>query len=293
MSLFSVKKFLLFFSALVILCVPTQGRAFQVSPSVIDADFSGIVPIDELVSVKNDDELPHQYKASLKKVSFASDGTISSFPDISFDFGVSVSPESMVISSGDEGMYTVTFAHPERISANDVFALLIEEQDAEHQNISGSIATLFFPEAVAEPVSPMFRIDALSASLGEGEMNVETQFTNTGNVFVRPASLLVAKDMFGREIFQSVFAQNEGRLPVGTTRTVSDSIATSFFGPWHIGGEVTLTLVSVPVQGGPMEQASVRIETWPGVGVLSVALGLICAMGIFIFFFKKRGILKT
>ena len=290
---FSVKKPLLFLSVFIVFCTPLQGRAFQVSPSVIDSDFSGIAPVVELISVKNDDVLSHRYKALLKKVSFASDGTIASFSDISLDVGVSVSPGDLIVSSGDEGIYTVTFAHPEQIFANDVFALLVEERDVESQNISGSIATLFFPEAVAEPVSPMFRIDALGASMGEGELSVKAQFTNTGNVFVRPASLLVVKDVFGREIFQGVFAQNEGRLPVGTTRTVSDSIVTSFLGPWHLGGGIALTLVSVPVQGGSVERASVRIETWPGIGVLSVASGLLCVLGIFVFFFKKRGILRT
>lgn len=289
-----------FFSVVILFCLeffPLTVAAFEVSPSVVDASFAtGVSEVTQVFSLVNTSEQVRLYEAELQFVSFASDGSIAGFSDIPSDFDVLVSPPIAEVASGAEQVFTVVFSHPEQVAADQVFALLVQEQNLQGGEVLSGFVALLFPQDVLQVLPGSFRIDAFAVvpSSDEDSLEALAQFTNTGSVLVRPASIIIVSNRFGTEIGRFVFASNEGRLPVGTTRTVSDTLFSPDFGFWHVGGPVTFTLMSVPVEGGDVQWASVELATGFGMGVLLSGILFIFLGACFVvFLFKKRGILRS
>lgn len=289
-----------FFSVAILFCFgffPLTVAAFEVSPSVVDVSFAtGVSEVTQVFSLVNTSDQVRLYEAELQLVSFAPDGSIVGFSDIPSDFDAVVSPPIAEIAPGVEQVFTVVFPHPEQVAADQVFALLAQEQSLQGGEILSGFVALLFPQDVAQTLPGSFRIDAFAVvpSSDEDSLEVLAQFTNTGGTLVRPASIIIVSNRFGTEIGRFVFASHEGRLPVGTTRTISDTLFSPDFGFWHVGGPVTFTLMSVPVEGGDVQQASVELATGFGAGVLFGGIFFIfLGACLVVFLFKKRGILRS
>lgn len=274
--------------------LPFSASAFTVSPSVVDFTVpSDGSSVSQVVSLLNTTDIEQTYEAKVQEVFFAEDGSIASFAEVDRRIGASVDVSRLTLLPGEEGALTIAFAHPEEIRSSHVFGLVITEKNGEVDQLSQAFVVLFFPEGALSETLPMFRID-LFTILREGKDFVGVaQFTNTGEALVRPASLIVVTDRFHNEIGRYAFAQYEGRLPLGTSRTISSMLPFSSFGWWHPGGDVTFTLLSVADGGNEVQQASVVYATRPGVGVLFVGALIILFGSIFVLFlWKRRGILR-
>lgn len=273
---------------------PFACLAFSVSPSVSDVSFFGDQDeVSQLISVVNTDTVERRYSAELVLLSFASDGSISDFSDVSRDLEVDVFPKNAQVPAGAEQIFTVIFSRPERVTSDQVFGLLLHERGALDEQVSPAFVALLFPQ-LDEFSAPLasFRIDAFSVSPVDAGLQAVVQFTNTGTVVVRPSSFIIARNIFGRELARSVFVEQSGRLPVGTTRVFVESLPYTDFGFWHVGGPVSFSLLSF-VEGSHMSaQASVHFFTFPGLGVIICAVSfVIFFVGTVLFFLKKRGIL--
>lgn len=285
-----------FFCAGFFFFFPFFAFAFEVSPSVIDVSFGeGISEVTQVFSIVNTLDEVRLFEARVQQVTFASDGGIAAFTDISSEVGARVSPPVVEVNPAAEQTFTVTFTHPEFVTADQVFALVVQERSQEGEELLSGFVGLIFPQDVAEALPGSFRIDAFTVapSSEEGALEAFVQFTNTGSVLVRPASVIILTNRFGTEIGRVAFASHEGRLPVGTTRVVSDLLPSPDFGFWHMGGPVTFTLLSLPAEGGEVQQASIQVPTRMGKGILfSGVLFVFLGACLVIFFFKKRGILR-
>lgn len=276
---------------------PVGCFAFEASPSVSDLSFSESEDtVTQVISVLNTEASQKTYEARLVLVAFASDGSIADFFDVPHDIDAHVFPEFAEVSASAEQAFTVEFSHPEKITADQVFGLVIHEQGLENQELSSAFVALIFPRnAALTDVKNSFRIDAFTIVSVENVFQAIAQFTNTGDVVIKPTSILVARDMFGRELFRSVFADQVGRLPVGTTRVIADVLPYNHFGFWHVGGPVLFSLLSVADDGGGfVQQASVEFMTTPGNGVIgAVVCAVLFFIGGMVFFWKRRGILRA
>lgn len=291
-----VRRGVLSFFVAFIFVLPGTCFAFEASPSVSDLSFSeGTGEVTQLISVFNTEVDQKTYEAVVKLVNFASDGSIAGFSDVPRAVGASVSPGIVEVPAGTEQVFTVLFSYPEKVTSDQVFGLVISEKGLENQQLSSAFVALMFPEGVASADSEnSFRIDAFTIVFAEDVLQAVAQFTNTGDVVVKPASIIIAQDIFGRELARSVFADQSGRLPVGTTRIVTDMLPYDHFGFWHVGGRVSFSLLSVADGGGAVQQASVELDTIPGMGVIvaAVCVALFFVGGI-IFLLRRRGILRS
>lgn len=273
--------------------IPVQTYALEVSPAIVDLSFSpeqGPVTQTFTLSVPEDDQ--KTYTALLQRVVFAPDGTIQDFFAIDAALGASVT--TLNGDHSEDQSFSVLFTHPELVAPDDVFGLVITEDAVRDRQISPGFIALIFPEHLLGDTPGTFRIDALTAALEHHELRVFAQFTNTSSVLVKPVSLILIQDMFGRELFRGVFAPHEGRLPVGTTRVVQDIFSHIDFGVWHVGGKVSLTLMSIGGEGGEVQQASVVVRTFPGKGFIGISLsiGVLLLIVVCAFLIKRRGILQ-
>lgn len=274
--------------------IPVSCFAFSVSPSVADVSFATSGEVTQIFSVVNTQDVAQTYDARVQTVLFAADGSIGSFADVASGIQVSVDPREAVIAPGESGVFTVTFLGPQHVSSSDVFALILTENSTDSQEVSDAFAALIFPQGIASEDPGSLRIDAFTFLRDGADIRAVAQLTNTSEVLVRPVSLLVAQDGFGHEIGRFAFAQNAGRLPVGTTRVVSDVVSFSALGFWHLGGDVTFTLLSIPDTGGVVQQATLVFFTYPGMGVWIVGgVFLFFLLGIFLLLVKRRGILRS
>lgn len=277
------------------LLFPFSCLAFSVSPAVVDVAF----PIDgsvvtQVFSLTNTQEVAQTYVAKVQEVTFTADGSIAGFSDVSSDIGAVVDPSQVTVLSGGTQTFTVTFTHSDVVTSAQIFALFLTEKGGDHQEVSDAFAALLFPQGIASSSLPSLRIDAFTFIDDGGDIRAVAQLTNTSDVLVRPASMLIGQDRFGKEIGRWVFAPDAGRLPVGTTRVVSDILPLTSLGFWHVGGDVTFTLLSIPDTGGDVQRASITFFTYPGIGIWIVGGAvLLFGVGIVVFFFKKRGILRS
>lgn len=285
------------FSSLLFFFFPSLVFAFEVSPSVVDLSFGeDVSEVTQVFSIINTFDEVRLYEARVQQVTFASDGSIASFSDISSEIGATVSPPFAEVNPALEQTFTVTFTHPEVVTADQVFALVIRERSTQGDELLSGFVALVFPQDILGASTPSFRIDAFTVvpSVEQNALEAFAQFTNTGSVLARPASIIVVSNRFGRELGRFAFASYEGRLPVGTTRVVSDLLPPPDFGFWHVGGPVTFTLLSVPVEGGEVQGASVKISSSVGVGILLIgALLVFFGSCLVVFLLKKRGILRS
>ncbi len=275
---------------------PAACFAFEVSPSVSDISFFEVSEeITQVISVVNTGIDKKTYEVEVKLVDFASDGSIVGFSDVPSVVGVYVFPEVAEVLANTEQVFTVEFSYPEKVTADQVFGLVIHEKGLGNQQLSSAFVALMFPKDVPlADVENFFRIDAFTIISLEGALQAVAQFTNTGGAVVKPTSILIAQDIFGRELVRWVFADQAGRLPAGTTRIVTDMLPYDHFGFWHVGGPVSFSLLSVANGGGAVQQASVELVTIPGAGVIA---GAVCVALFFVggvtFLLKRRGILRT
>ncbi len=286
-----IKKILLFIA---LILFPHPCFAFEVSPSVVDISFSQSTEVLQDFFVINTDNVQKIYEAEVKLVTFAPNGSISALSDIPESLEANVSPRTALVDAGVKQQFIITFLHPEKVTADQVFAVALYERGDVDTEVSGGFVTLLFPTDVVPEAQPSFRIDAFTVIPTDGGFRGIMQLTNTGDALVKPISVIFVHDMFGREIGRFVFADHEGRLPVGTTRVISDVLPFADFGLWHVGGRVTFDLDSVAVQGGEAQYASITLGTMPGKGVLFLAGGIVLLLvGVVVFFIKKRGILRS
>jgi len=276
------------------LWIPFGCFAFTVSPSVIDVPFTSEEPVVQVISVTNTTAIVQTYEARIQEVFFAEDGSIASFADVDSRVGVSVDESHLQLEPGVEGAFAVTFSHPEAVASSQVFGLLITEYGGDVQQISGGFVALLFPEKVVTDELLSFRIDLFTVVQEHDDIRVVAQFANTGDVLVRPSSIIVVTNQFDREIERFVFADHEGRLPVGTARVFSENLPFDSFGVFHLGGEVTFTLLSLAEGGGEVQRASAVLATRPGIGIFYIAgiLSVLLLVG-FVFLVKRRGILRA
>lgn len=275
--------------------VPQISHAFEIFPPVADVSFAdGTQVIEQIFSVTHNESQPKTYEASVHVVTFFEDGSIDDLEEAPSSLSLDVSPASAVVLPGAEQMFTVTFGNSSLVTSEQVFALVLEERGNDDDRVSAGFIALLFPEDVQNTGNALFRIDAFSAVFADDGLRAVAQFTNTGTALVKPRSLIVVHDVFGRELFRGVFAEHEGRLPVGTTRIVSDTLSFVDFGVWHVGGFVDVSLFSLASVDGEMQYASIKRFTFPGVGILGSALFvfLLC-VGAAVFLWKKRGILRA
>lgn len=285
-----------FIAAFLGFLAPSFCFAFSVTPPVADIALSSDgSPVTQIFSLTNLYDFSRDYTAEVQEVAFTSDGSIASFRDVPDDVGVSVDPDYSVVPSAGTQAFTVSFAHPDMITASQVFALVLTEGGDPGQEVTDAFAALLFPQGVVTSVSPMFRIDAFTFFQDGGDVRATAQFTNTGEVLVRPISIILAEDRLGRELGRFAFVQDAGRLPVGTTRVVSDVIPLGSLGLWHVGGDVTFTLLSVPDVGGEVQQATITFFTYPGLGIWIVGsvIFLFVIIATIILIRKRRGILRV
>ncbi|MEK9156991.1 MAG: hypothetical protein AAB448_02570 [Patescibacteria group bacterium] len=276
--------------------LPSACFAFDVLPSVSDVSFSAEMgEVTQLISVFNRGVDQKMYDAEIQLIIFAPDGSIAGFSDVPSVIGASVSPKIAEVPADTEQVFTVVFSHAEQVTPDQVFGLVIHERELEYQQLSSAFVAFIFPEGVASAgFEASFRIDAFSVTLTEGVLQGVVQFTNTGTVVAKPTSIILAQDMFGRELARSVFAEQTGRLPVGTTRVIVDVLPYDHFGFWHVGGPVSFSLLSVVDEGGVVQWASVELFTTPGKGVIAVmACSALFFAGGAIFLLKRRGILQA
>jgi hypothetical protein len=273
--------------------VPLFCFAFEVSPAVSDISFSGD-DVTQVISVKNTDADARLYRAEVQEVYFAPDGTIAEFVPPAVDLGAAVTPTYGEITTGGEQLFTVSFLHPEYVLPDDVFALVVYEQQQATQ-VAGGFIALLFPSDFFQDAPGSFRIDAFQVFFDEAGIQGVAQMTNTSDVLVRPTSMIIVTDVFGRELGRFAFAAYEGRLPVGTTRVVHDVFPFTGFGFWHVGGRVNFTLLSVgDGEGGEIQHASVTLETFPGKGMMAIVCGIAVLFMVGIILWKKRtGILRS
>lgn len=291
-----VRRGVLSFFVAFIFALPGACFAFEVSPSVSDLSFSESTgEVTQLISVFNTEVDQKMYEAVVKLVNFASDGSISGFSDVPRAVGASVSPGIIEVPAGTEQVFTVLFSYPEKVTSDQVFGLVISEKGLENQQLSSAFVALMFPEGAASVDSEhSFRIDAFTIVFADDVLQAVAQFTNTGDAVVKPTSIIIAQDIFGRELARSVFADQASRLPVGTTRVITDALPYDHFGFWHVGGPVSFSLLSVADGGGAVQQASVELDTIPGIGVVVVvACVALLFIGGIIFLLKRRGILRA
>jgi hypothetical protein len=269
---------------------------FSVTPPVADITLSSDGSlVTQVFSLTNSHEFSRDYTAKVQEVTFTSDGSIASFRDVSYDIGVSVEPESVAVPSRASQTFTVSFAHPDMITVSQVFALVLTEEGGAGQEVTDAFAALLFPQGVVTSAMPVFRIDAFTFFQDGEDVRAAARFTNTGEVLVRPVSIIVTENRFGHEIGRFAFVQDAGRLPVGTTRVVSDVISLDSLGFWHVGGDVTFTLLSIPDVGGEVQRATITFFTYPGLGVWIVggAIFIFIIVVTVLLFRKKRGILRA
>lgn len=284
-----------FFLALFFLIVPQISNAFEVSPTVADVSFADTShSIEQIFSVTHREQEVKTYVAEVRLVVFSEDGSIQDLVEVPADIELSVSPLLAEVLPESEQIFTVTFGAPLRVSPDQVFALVLREQGGDDQQLTSGFIALMFPEDLEEQALGSFRIDAFTVGFVERELRAVAQFTNTGDVLLKPQSLVVVEDFFGRELFRGVFAAHEGRLPVGTTRVIFDVLPVVDFGFWHIGGEVTFSLLSVASPESDVQQAVVTLATIPGNGVLGiVGCAVLSCVGGIVFLWRKRGILRS
>lgn len=284
-----------FFLVCFFFIIPHTGNAFAVSPSVADVFFSHTLDsVEQIFSLTHTEEQLKTYTAEVRLVVFSEDGNIQDLLEASSDIELSVFPRLAHVLPGSEQLFTVTFGAPSRVTSDQVFALILREQNSDDQQLTPGFIALIFPEGIENHSTASFRIDAFTVGFVEGKIQAITQFTNTGSALIKPQSILIAEDIFGRELFRSVFAEYEGRLPVGTTRVISDPLPVPDFGFWHVGGDVTFSLLSVASGGGDVQQASVTFSTIPGLGVFVVG-GCVATFFVsgMVFLKRKRGILHS
>jgi hypothetical protein len=288
------KEKLLFFCLFFLFAFPFCGKAFEVRPAVVDIVFPPDSPeVTQTISVKNIDDADKLYEASMRRVTFAPDGSIAALQEVNGQDEVSLSPSFFPLSSQAEGAFTVTFSSPGRISHDRVFGLLITEKDVLGQEISGAFVVLLFPEPSPDAVRH-FRIDAFSVLPKEDGLEGIVQLSNLGETLVKPALVLVVTDKTGKEIDRFVFAEHEGRLPVGTSRVITDTLLLRDFGWWHPGGDLTFRLLATSGAGDEVQQAVVRLSSQVGMGywILGALLFLLFGGGV-VFLRKKQGILSA
>lgn len=287
----SPRCFSFFVSIASFLFLPFPCLAFTVSPAVVDVPFVAQERVVQVFSIVNTTERVQTYVVEIQEVFFAQDGNVSSFADSDPRLGAFVDVPRLSLAPGAEGMITVTFSFPEMVSPSDVFGLVLTEQEGDAQDLSSGFVALLFPTGITSDV-PAFRIDAFTVVEDGHDLRVVGQFTNTGTILARPASFVVVHDRFAHEISRFVFAEHEGRLPVGTTRVFSEALPFSF-GFFHLGGDVTFTLWSFAEGSDDVQRASVVLATRPGLGIFFIAGGFVFLLFVAIIFFYRRGILRS
>ncbi len=288
-------RFVFFFSLFSFF--PFVTFAFEVSPSVVDVSFGGdISEVTQVFSVFNTFGDVRVYTAEVQEVIFAADGSIAGFSSISSEIDASVSPSFVSLNPATEQSFTVRFAHPEAVTADQVFALVVHERRTQDDELVSGFVALVFPQDISGTLQGSLRIDAFAVtpSFAEHTLEISAQFTNTSDVLVRPTSMIVISNRFGTELGRLAFSPFAGRLPVGTTRRVSDVFPLFDFGFWHVGGPVTFTLLTAPFAGGAVQRASVHVSTNLGSGIFLVSVCfLFFLVGLVVFWVKKRGILRS
>ncbi len=263
--------------------------AFEVTPSVIDVPRNYLDDFSQVITVKNLMPDTRMYEAKLHAVSLNEQGIVSGLREIPPSELYSLQPALLSLRSGEEGAFSFSLL---REISEFPLGLLITEKSFSGEQVIGSFLVLFFLEPSEDAVSAV-RIDALSAQPDAEHVRIVAQVSNIGDVFMKPRMLVHFSDEQGRDLGSFPFLPHGGRLPVGTTRTLSESYPLPDLGLWNLGKDVIVRFSLISLQGDVLEEAHVRYATSFGRGYfIFIAIIPVFLVGLFLFFRKKRGILS-